>query len=181
MRRRELIKLNKELDEMAQEDEKSTYDSLSPAEKELLEVNKQLDQIANQGGAFERSGGLEKYPQPSDKPKTQKKARTRKSPKPLTPAASENSLIKDSEKNLLILEHQAMANQAEAAKGSTQFAAGVFLVSIFTIFIPRFFGMTLVLMGVTYYMYYKAEKKQKEYEKSAEEIRVRLATFLSQN
>ena len=166
---------------MAQEDESSTYDSLSPLEKELLDVNKQLDQIApHQRGVFERSGGGEEYPLPSDKPKTPK-ARKRKSPKPLIPAANETSLIKDSEKNLLILEHQAMANQAEAAKGNTRFAAGVFLVSIFTIFIPRFFGMTLVLMGVTYYMYYKAEKKHKEYEKSAEEIRVRLATFLSQN
>ena len=110
-----------------------------------------------------------------------KKTRKRKSRKVAIPADNESSFIEDSKKNLLILEHQAMTNQAEAAKGSTQFAAGVFLVSIFTIFIPRFFGMTLVLMGVTYYMYYKAEKKQKEYEKSAEEIRVRLATFLSQD
>jgi len=166
---------------MAQEDESSAYDSLSPSEKELLEVNKQLDQIApHQRGIFERSGGEEQYPEPSDKPKT-KKARKRKSPKPLIQAANESSLIEDSKKNLLFLEYQAMTNQAEAAKGNTQFAAGVFLVSILTIFIPRFFGVTLVLMGVTYYMYCKAKKKQKEYEKSAEEIRVRLAALLAQD
>jgi hypothetical protein len=181
MRRRELIRLNKELDEMAQEDERSTYDSLSPSEKELLEVNKQLDQIApHQRGVFERSGGGEQYPEPSDKPKT-KKARKRKSPKPLIQACNETSSIEDSEKHLLLLQHQALANQAEAAKGNTKFGAGLVLASFLSVFIPGFFGMGLVLIGVTYYMYYKAEKKQKEYEKSAEEIRVRLATLHSQD
>ena len=166
---------------MAQEDESSTYDSLSPFEKELLEVNKQLDRIApHQKGVYQRSGGGEQYPLPSKNPKTQK-AQKRKSPKPLIPAANKTSLTEDSEKDLLLLEHQAMANQAEAAKGNTKFAAGVFFASFLSIFIPGFFGISLVLIGVTYYMYYKAEKKQKAHEKSTEAMRVRLATLLSQN
>lgn len=169
MRKKKLIKLNKELEIFPLEDKISTCDSLSPFEKELLEVNKEMAQMA-----LEDEFLTPEEPEP-------KKTRKRKSRKVAIPADNESSLIEDSKKNLLILEHQAMANQAEAAKGSTQFAAGVVLASFLSIFIPGFFGMGLVLVGVTCYMYYKAEKKQKEYEKSAEEIRVRLATFLSQN
>ena len=154
---------------MALEDQTSIYDSLSPNEKQLLEVNKEMAQIALEDQFL------------TEEEREPKKTRKRKSRKVATPVENETSLIEEPQKNLLLLQYQAMTNQALAAKGNTQFAACLFLVSLVTIFIPRFFGMSLVLMGVTYYIYYKAEKKQKEYEKSAEDIRVRLEAVRLQN
>lgn len=110
-----------------------------------------------------------------------KKPRKRKPGIVAIPEDNGTSSIEGLQKDLLLLDLQAITNQAETARGNTKFAAGFFLAALVSIGIPGFFRMGLVLMGVTYYAYYKADKKQKEHQKSAEDIRLRLAALLSKN